>query len=35
MSNGLTLLQTESMEFERAAKLRDRIAELTDKKDFP
>ncbi|GEM_PF-3588223 len=35
MSKGLTLLQTESMEFERAAKLQDRIAELTDKKDFP
>ena len=25
----------ESLEFERAAELRDRIAELTDKKDFP
>ena len=35
MSKSLTLLQTESIEFERAAKLRDRIAELTDKKDFP
>ena len=35
MSKGLTLLQTESMEFERVAKLQDRIAELTDKKDFP
>jgi len=35
MSKGLTLLQTESMEFELAAKLRDRIAELSDKKDFP
>ena len=35
MSKGLTLLQTESMEFELVAKLRDRIAELSDKKDFP
>ena len=35
MSKCLTLLQTESMEFERAAKLWDRNAELTDKKDFP
>jgi len=31
----LTFIQTKSMEFERAAELRDRIAELTDKKNFP
>ena len=35
MSKGLTLLQTESMEFERAAKLQDRIAEFKDKKGLP